>query len=122
MFLFRPFFCLGQFKLCTALPNRSLVAANTTDTRAVYPTTASLAINNYLITDSIEVTVEKYLTYAINSENELPVAVKCIILFDAKDRKVPYEARSRYSIFFYASTQQRDFLLYMNKELGVFCD
>lgn len=37
-------------------------------------------------------------------------------------RKVPDEARRRYSISFYASTQQRDFLFFKNKELGVFRD
>jgi hypothetical protein len=46
----------------------------------VHPATTTLAVNGYLITDSIEVTAGKYLTYAIDSENELPVAVRRIYL------------------------------------------
>jgi hypothetical protein len=88
----------------------------------VYPTTAALAVNDYLITERIEVTVEKYLSYAIDSENELPVAVRSISLVQRDGLKSPRRGRRRYSISFYASTQQRDFLFFKNKELGVFRD
>jgi hypothetical protein len=82
--------------------------------------TAALAVNDYLITERIEVTVEKYLSYAIDSENELPVAVRRIYLVQ---RDGPQShSRHRYSIFFYASIQPRDFLFYKKKELGVFRD
>jgi hypothetical protein len=51
--------------------------------------TAALAVNDYLITERIEVTVEKYLNYAIDSENELPVAVRSISLVQRDGPKSP---------------------------------
>jgi hypothetical protein len=61
----------------------------------VHPVTAALAVNGYLITDSIEVTVAKYLTYAIDSENELPVAVMRIYLVQRDGPQSPRRGRRR---------------------------
>jgi hypothetical protein len=73
---------------------KSRVASNANDAGQCALQLAALAINGYLITDSIEETVEKYLTFALEAGNELALS-GAFNVFNAMGRRVPDEARRR---------------------------